>query len=117
FLEKEQIAAGVLLNQNMTVDGAMACIDEHADHDMALIHGGFTEAKALADRLGERVGAMRHVFSQPSKLYQRHFAGGERILLRDGFKRQRNRDYPPVEPFSDLNVTFREEGMQGFGDF
>src|SRR3981081_3429496 len=31
--------------------------------------------------------------------------------------RRRNRDHPSVELFSDLHVTFEEEGMNGFGDF
>jgi hypothetical protein len=119
FLEKEEIAAGVLLSKDMTLPAAMACIEEHTDHDMALIHAGFTDAKGLADRLGARMREMRHVFFEPScgKLYRRHFADAQRILLRDGFKRRRNRDHPPVELFSDLNVTFEDEGVDGFGDF
>jgi hypothetical protein len=38
-------------------------------------------------------------------------------LLRDGFQRRRNRDHPECELFSDLHVTYAEEGMNGFGDF
>ena len=30
---------------------------------------------------------------------------------------ERNRDYEPLEKFSDLHVTFEDEGMDGFGDF
>lgn len=120
FLKRREIAAGVLLKKNMTVQEALTCCDEHEDHDMALIHAGFTDAKGLADGLGSRTKSMRHFFFEThcGKLYRKHFVGAERILLRDGFqRRQRNRDYPEVEFFSDLHVTYEEEGMRGFGDF
>jgi hypothetical protein len=62
-----------------------------------------------------------HVFLDRfcGKLYQRHFKGAHRVLVRDGFEKRRNRDYAetPLEPFSDLHATFRDEGMDGFGDF
>jgi hypothetical protein len=119
FLDRPEIAAGMLLKKGMTVDEAVACCEEHEDHDMALIHAGFTEAKGLADAFGDKINEMRHVFFEPycGKLYRKHFAKSRRILLRDGFQRRRNRDHPAVELFSDLHVTYKEEGMNGFGDF
>jgi hypothetical protein len=119
FLDRPKISAGVLLKKGMTVDEAIACCDAHDGHDMALIHAGFTDAKGLADGLGSKMEEMRHVFFEPycGKLYRKHFADAWRILLRDGFQRRRNRDYPAVELFSDLHVTYEEEGMDGFGDF
>ena len=62
---------------------------------------------------------MRHVFFERDcgMLYRRHFADAQRILLRDGFKRKCNRDYELVKSFSDLHVTFPDEGMDGLGDF
>ena len=51
------------------------------------------------------------------KLYQKHFKGAKRVLLRDGFERMRNADYVLVTPFSDLHATFGDEDMDGFGDF
>ena len=40
------------------------------------------------------------------------------MLLRDGFnKKLRNKDYPLAESFSDLHITYRDENMDGFGDF
>src|SRR3546814_16744241 len=50
-------------------------------------------------------------------LYRKHFDQSTRILVRDGFKRQRNADYPAMEEFSDLHVTYGDHGMAGFGDF
>ena len=50
-------------------------------------------------------------------LYRRHFSGSTRILIRDGFERKRNADYHEVDNFSDLHITYRDMGMDGYGDF
>jgi hypothetical protein len=113
------IGAGILLKKDMTIQDVMACCNLHRNHQLTLIHAGFTQAKALANALDEALITTRDVFFEThcGKLYRKHFQGSDRILLRDGFQRRRNRDYPPVEPFSDLHVTYMEEGMNGFGDF
>lgn len=115
----EEISVGILLKEETTIEEAIACCDEHDDHPIALIHAGFNNGKELAARLGDRRNTMQNVFfdQRSSKLYQKHFATDQRILLRDGFKRRRNRDHPPVEFFSDLHATYAAEGMTGFGDF
>jgi hypothetical protein len=120
FATSPGISAGVLLNQNMTLDKAMACYEEHADHTPVFIHAGFGHAKALAEKLGTLTQDYCHIFDNQScgKLYQKHFKGAFRVLLKDGFNHQlNNRDYPHLEPFSDLHATFPDEGMDGFGDF
>lgn len=119
FLGNDAIAAGVLLKKDMTVDEAVNCYEQHKDHKTTFVHAGFTEAKLLAQKLGDDLKATRHVFFEAhcGKLYRKHFLDCTRILLRDGFKRRRNADHPEVEEFSDLHVTIDEEGMDGFGDF
>lgn len=118
FAECDNIAAGILLKKNMNVAEAMACFNQHADHERALIHAGFGDGKGLVDALGADLTSVRHVFFESCGiLYRRHFHGAQRILLKDGFERRRNRDYPPVEPFSDLHITFQDQGGDGFGDF
>lgn len=119
FRDSRAITIGVLLKKGMSVDTAIECYKRHQGHGMSFIHAGFSEAKALADAIGEEMLLIRNVFFEAhcGRLYRRHFQGKERILLRDGFKRQRNASYTPLEEFSDLHVTFKEEGMTGFGDF
>jgi hypothetical protein len=119
FLESPGVSAGILLKQPMEIQEVMEYYEEHAAHAPVLIHAGFGEAKALSEKLGKPTKGHSHIFFEDfcGKLYQKHFSGANRILLRDGFKRMRNRDYDLVEPFSDLHATFREEGMDGFGDF
>jgi hypothetical protein len=120
FPDSKNISIGILLKQEMNLKEITACYKEHEDRTPVLIHAGFSNAKDLVEELGEQTKEHRHVFDAPScgKLYQRHFKDAFRILLKDGFKRRlNNKEYPRLEPFSDLHVTFPDEGMDGFGDF
>lgn len=118
-LDLPGISAGILLEPSMKLAAAMAYYNQYIAHTPVFIHAGFSEAKALAAELGEPTKDQSHIFSAASgKLYQKHFKDTYRVLLRDGFKRQkRNSDYTFVESFSDLHVTYPDEGMDGFGDF
>lgn len=113
------ISAGILLKNDMSIGEAMQRYAQHDQHSPIFIHAGFTEAKALAAALGDELINTQNVFIDgiSDKLYRRHFAGSKRILLRDGFKRRRNADHPLLEAFSDLHITYEEDGMGGFGDF
>lgn len=120
FLDKGGITAGILLKNDMNTDDALACYGKHKAHSPTFIHAGFTEARTLAEKLGEGLADTSHVFFEKHchKLYRKHFKGAaKRVLLRDGFERRRNADHPAVELFSDLHVTYDEEDMDGFGDF
>jgi hypothetical protein len=119
FAEKPNISAGILLKQDMTIEEVMGSYEEHSAHTPVLIHAGFSEAKALAGTLGQPTQEKSHIFFEQfcGKLYQKHFTGANRVLLRDGFQRMRNIDYEFVEHFSDLHATYDAEGMNGFGDF
>ena len=119
YLGNDAIAAGILLRSDMTLGEATACYDKHEDHNPTIVHAGFTEPKALAEYLGGGMVSSCNVFVEDHAklLYRKHFEGSTRILVRDGFKRLRNADYPALEEFSELNVTYGELGMAGFGDF
>ena len=119
FLNLHGISAGVLLTQKTTVDQALASYGAHSGHAPAFVHAGFTEAKLLADRLAPPTKDTCHIFIDRfcGKLYQKQFKGARRVLVKDGFEKKRNRDYDPIERFSDLHATFTDEGMDGFGDF
>ena len=120
YLDLSGISAGILLKHDMTTAEALKCYRDHASHSPVLIHAGFGEARILAEKIGQtNQRSVRTCFVEEycGKLYQKHFKGGHRILLRDGFERKRNRDYELLEPFSDLHATFQDEGMDGFGDF
>lgn len=119
-LDLDGISAGILLKPDTTLAEALKCYKVHAAHAPVLIHAGFTDAKGLAEKLGKQTDENCHVFLDRAcgKLYQRHFRQSCRVLVKDGFvRKKRNSEYPLVERFSDLHVIFKEEGMQGFGDF
>ena len=120
FATSINISAGILLKQHMTLGEIKALCESHALHNPVLIHAGFSAAKPLADELGTLTKEQTHVFLDEfsGKLYQKHFKDAFRVLVKDGFKRrEKNKDYPYLEPFSDLHATYSDEGMDGFGDF
>lgn len=119
YLGNDAIAAGILLRSDMMLAEAIACHTKHEDHSPVFVHAGFTEPKALAEHFSDEMGNISNVFIEDYAkiLYRKHFEGSTRILVRDGFERQRNADYPALEEFSDLHVTYEELGMTGFGDF
>lgn len=120
FRDHDGITAGILLQNDMNTDRAIACYEKHKAHSPTFIHAGFTEARSLAEKLGDRLTDTSHVFVEKHchKLYRKHYKGAsKRVLLRDGFERRRNADHPTDELFSDLHVTYVEEDMDGFGDF
>jgi hypothetical protein len=115
----DNISAGILLKNGMTVEEALVCFKAHESHSPVFIHAGFTDAKGLIEELGQPTTNDCHIFIDRfyGKLYQRHFQAAHRVLIKDGFHRRRNKDYDPVEQFSDLHITYPDEGMNGFGDF
>lgn len=119
FIGTDNISAGILLRNDMTVDEVMACNHDHAGHHPVLVHVGFTAPKALAVELENQMPSLTNVFveNHAKLLYRKHFDQSTRILVRDGFKRQRNADYMEMDEFSDLHVTYEDLGMAGFGDF
>jgi len=112
-------AVAILLNENTSVEAAITLYDEFSPREPLLVHSGFTHARELRLHLDQHPGVAGHVFVDrtSSKLYRRQFTDAFRVLLGDGFKPRRNADHPEVEPFSDLHVTYPDEGFQGFGDF
>ena len=108
-----------MLHSDMKIDDILKIKDQCPDHDTVFIHSGFTDPKKLSSMIDEGMSCVSNTFIEEHAklLYRKHFNGHKRILLRDGFKRQRNADYPTLEEFSDLHVTYKELGMDGFGDF
>jgi hypothetical protein len=114
------ISVGVLLQNGMSGEEAVRYCEMHRDHNLALVHEGFTEPRVLTEGLSRAgIGISRHVFVDPHAglMYRKHFSGRPCILIRDGFNRRRNADHPDVEKFSELYLTYQLESMSGFGDF
>lgn len=86
---------------------------------LALLHHGTMAAKEVLEVVGNEEGMNRtHIFGEKcSPRYRGAFLSNEKVLLEDGFKKTKNADYPDVEIFSELPVTYREQGASGFGDY
>lgn len=117
--DNDAVRAGILLTNETSVTQAVDQLSRHQEASTALIHAGFTEGRALAAQLGDRAPLLCNLFveEQTSMLYRRHFSEGMRVLVGDGFERMKNADYQLVDMFSDLHITYRDRGMDGYGDF
>jgi hypothetical protein len=119
YAENPLVSVGVLLRNNTALASVLDAIASYDATRQAVIHAGFTDARSVAESLGNRMSDMSNVFieDQANMLYRRHLNAGNRVLLRDGFERKRNADYHELDSFSDLHATYRDLGMNGYGDF
>ena len=109
---------GYIVDANSNLIDIKDFVDEYKGFSITLIHHGFPNGKDLKEA-SDKDNVKKHIFIDglSGKLYQKHFKGCKRILIRDGFEKQKNADYPEREHFSDLHITYDDEGMNGFGDF
>lgn len=88
------------------------------DWEISILHDGYPNASEISQIASKDGRTVDHIFMDDSKLYRRHFRTfPSKVLIRDGFEKRKNREHPSYEPFSDLHVTFPDEGVSGFGDF
>ncbi len=117
--EQHKLICGLLLTEKTTVAEAIESCEKF-DSEIALIHVGFSHAEELSRKISGAENINAHIFfeNRCGKLYQSHFQDHpNRILIRDGFEKRRNKDYPAAEFYSELHATYKLEGMNGFGDF
>lgn len=116
------MSIGYILEPQSKISNLKNLLSNHDEFGFTLIHYGFSEGKEISNLLDEYKNIRRNIFIDgfAGKLYQKYFKrnGIDRILIRDGFKPQKkNSLYPHNEHFSDLHITYDDEGMDGFGDF
>lgn len=112
------VYAGVLLTDETDVRQIENILESVGQRKKLFIHAGFTDARGLLSIL-PRDDDSAHVFldGYNGRLYQRNFTDFEKIVVKNGFEKRANRLHPAVEFFSDLHVTFEDDGAEGFGDF
>lgn len=107
-----------ILGQDESVDTLIEWLRETPA--TAVVHGGGHSGNVVSDALANaNTAPLSNIFIESvcGKLYRNHFKENHRVLIRDGFQRRNNKSHPDVESFSDLHLTFTDEGMDGFGDF
>lgn len=119
YAGKASVRAGVLLTKNTVIDDLVDVFEECETFDPVFIHSGFSKPKELVECFGDEIGRALNIFieEQDRLMYRRYFNRGDRVLVNDGFNQMRNADYPPVEEFSDLHLTYMDRAMNGYGDF
>ncbi|CUV65321.1 Putative ATP-binding protein [Sulfurovum sp. enrichment culture clone C5] len=116
----ENFTWGYIVDPNSSLLDVKDFLDKFTQQPITFIHDGFTKGKDFAVLLEDYSNIRKHIFLDNQKLYQKAFKKEdiERVLIRDGFKKQdANKDYPEDELFSELHLTYEDEGMNGFGDF
>lgn len=119
-IDKNVFTVGLIVSEATTFDDLKINLELYKDYSVAIVHQGFSHGKDLAELLSTYTNIQSNIFvsQEPNKLYQKHFKDlGQRVLIRDGFKKQKNASYPENEHFSDLHITYEEENVDGFGDF
>jgi hypothetical protein len=122
YQDFSNLSIGYILSAESELEELVETLHKYESRAFSIIHYGYTNGQTFADSISCFSNISRHVFidGYAGKLYQKHLKkeGVERILIRNGFKAQKkNADYPSSEHFSDLHITFPDEGMNGFGDF
>lgn len=123
YKRNKNLSIGYILNANSNLTELAALIERYNHFSFTILHYGYTNGKQVAKAIDKYINIKNHIFIEgyAGKLYQRHLKkkGTKRILIRDGFKQQiKNSQYPKSEHFSELHITYNDEGMMdGFGDF
>jgi hypothetical protein len=115
-----KLQLGFIIDAKTDTQSLESFILDHSDYNLALIHNGFSNGQRIRDAIGEtRILTNIYIEENAGKLYQKYVRDNaeKNILIRDGFLRRKNADHPEVEHFSELHITFRDEKMDGFGDF
>jgi hypothetical protein len=110
--------AGILLTADTTTEDLVDIHNRHIHSAITCVHAGFSEPLNVVETLKDAAD-VEHIFldNKSGNLYRRHFSNKIRVLIKDGFIKRSNKDYPPVEFFSDLHVTYDDIGLNGFGDY
>ena len=110
---------GCIMDGQTTAEETQAILE--LNRETVVIHTGQGNHGGLLDCLMRDADVRCHVFIEAGtgRLYRHRFAEGERVLVRDGFIVRPNREHKlkPSEHFSDLHITYPDEGMNGFGDY
>jgi len=122
FKEYKNISLGYILHAKSKIYDLVALLKRYHTFSFTILHYGYPNGKELATAMEDFKNIKTHVFIEgfAGKLYQRYLKKDsiKRILIRSGFRSQvKNANYPPSEHFSDLHITYPDEGMDGFGDY
>ncbi|MDN5049706.1 sce7725 family protein [Aliarcobacter butzleri] len=115
----DKYCLGYIVDAESNLIDIKSFLDDNKNRKITFIHNGYPKAKDLGEILNIFDNVIKHIFLDDQILYRRQFnkSNVEKVLIKDGFRKGRNKDYPDVESFSELHLTYKELGLNGFGDF
>lgn len=115
----QEFYLGYIIDSNTHIDIFKHFLDDNMNKNIALIHDSYDRPKELVAALQNYTNIKKHIFLKDKVLYRKQFnqQNIDRILIYNGFKRSKNKDYPSKEFFTELHLTYEEFGLSGFGDF
>ncbi|WOE70671.1 sce7725 family protein [Hydrogenimonas thermophila] len=118
-LQNSNLIIGIVANATTILENVKQYLDSFKDYKIAILHKSFLDATGLSNLL-QNYSIEYNIFisNEENKRYIRKFKNiGKKVIIKDGFKRQKNANYPPIEHFSDLHLEYSDGVMDGFGDF
>lgn len=123
WAEYDNLHFGYIVDSKSTIVDIESFLHDYSTRfNVTLVHSDFPKGKELASVINETHKVLRHIFIDgptTGRLYQKHFKTDdvETVLVKDGFIKKKNSAYEEEDAFSELHLTYREEGYSGFGDF
>lgn len=112
---------GYIVDSKSNLVDVQSFLNGDAQNKKVLIHNDFPKGKDLTAIIRDEHNVKKHIFidEAASRLYQRNFRSKstESILIKDGFKKRKNKEHPEDEHFSELHLIYSEDSYNGFGDF
>jgi hypothetical protein len=120
LLQYRGLTLGYILDEEASLEALLRFSQEYSEFNIALIHFGYLNGAELSKAVSGLDNIKAHIFIEKhaQRRYRSRFqSDAKKVLIRDGFIKRSNREYPPSEPFSELHIMYRDEGVEGFGDF
>lgn len=120
YRENDSLICGIILNEYFEDYLIDSIVSRASNWDIAFIHSGYNDHKHFINKYKKYISKSLHLFVDQfcSDIYKLQFRNCKKAIIKDGFcRRSRNRDHPEDEFFSDLHLTYKMKGMDGFGDF
>lgn len=115
----ERAYLGYMVTKHTDLGALDGFLNHYRGRNRALIHWEpFSDPQQLLTLSSSHENLVHIFIDRPrGQAYHDLFGGFRRVLVRDGFRRVSNTDYPKDEPFSDLHREYASMAMNGFGDF
>lgn len=110
------------IDEGTTLNEVNDFINIIGDRSFYIIHRSPYAAPLELLEMSTRKQFAAHIFinGSVSRRYQQQFQSSNRVVIQNNFnKLERNADYrnTPNELFSEQHLTYRDDGLYGFGDF